>query len=83
MQQFINKFKIKYTDMKSLTIKDTLTFLFARNIGNSNAGSDDDNFDNFSRKLLFYQIGKYFYSLEITDILYTYVMGKTSSLKKD
>ncbi len=65
-------------DMLSLTIKDNLDFLFASRYGNSNAGSDDDNLITLVGNYLFTKLGNIFFSLEITDILYTYVMGKTS-----
>lgn len=42
-----------------------------------NASSDDDTFVTYIGNKFFSTIGKLFFSLPITDILYTYVLGKT------
>ena len=68
-------------DMLSLTIKDNLDFLFASRYGNSNAGSDDDNLITLVGNYLFTKLGNIFFSLEITDIFYTYVIGKFFACK--
>ena len=40
-------------------------------------GSDDDNFITLVGNFIFTKIGKIFFKLNLTDILYTYVLGKT------
>ncbi len=45
-------------------------------------GSDDDTFITFIGNKIFSKIGNIFFSLKISDILYTYLMGKTESFKK-
>ena len=42
-------------------------------------GSDDDSFLTFVGNYIFTKIGNIFFSLDITDILFTYVLGKTKS----
>ncbi len=46
-----------------------------------NAGSDDDDFITLSGNYIFTLIGKIFFKLEISDILYTYLIGKTILVK--
>tara|TARA_B100001540_G_scaffold303043_1_gene311222 strand:+ start:4410 stop:5081 length:672 start_codon:yes stop_codon:yes gene_type:complete len=46
------------------------------------AGSEDDTIITFIGNYIFTTIGKIFFSLPITDILYTFVLGKTESAKK-
>ena len=53
-------------------------FLFASRYGDPKAGSDDDNLITLIGNYFFTKIGNIFFSLELTDILYTYVMGKTT-----
>lgn len=43
-----------------------------------NSGSDDDNLITLIGNYFFTKIGKIFFKLPITDILYTYVMGHTN-----
>jgi glycosyltransferase involved in cell wall biosynthesis len=45
-------------------------------------GSDDDDLVTFVGNKLFTIIGNIFFSLNISDILYTYIMAKTSSINK-
>ncbi len=45
-------------------------------------GSDDDTFITFIGNKIFSKIGNIFFSLKISDILYTYLIGKTESFKK-
>ena len=45
-----------------------------------NGGSEDDNFITYIGNKIFTFIGKFFFSLPITDILYTYVVGKTEKI---
>jgi len=46
------------------------------------AKSDDDTFITLIGNKIFTLIGKIFFSLPITDILYTFVLGKTSKVNK-
>tara|TARA_Y100000389_G_scaffold147641_1_gene146548 strand:+ start:20638 stop:21318 length:681 start_codon:yes stop_codon:yes gene_type:complete len=46
------------------------------------AGSDDDTLITFIGNYFFSWIGIFFFKLKISDILYTYVMGKTIEFKK-
>ena len=45
-------------------------------------GSDDDNFITLIGNKIFSFIGNIFFGLNLSDILYTYILGKTSSAKK-
>ena len=45
-------------------------------------GSDDDDVITSIGNFIFTLIGNVLFRLNITDILYTYILGKTSSLKK-
>tara|TARA_Y100000590_G_C15579516_1_gene961746 strand:- start:527 stop:1198 length:672 start_codon:yes stop_codon:yes gene_type:complete len=45
-------------------------------------GSDDDTIITYLGNYIFTKIGKIFFSLNVTDILYTYVMAKTDKIKK-
>ena len=47
-----------------------------------NSGSDDDTIITKIGNYIFTKIGNIFFNLNITDILYTYVLGKTSKAKK-
>lgn len=66
---------------KMLTIvdKNNLDFLFASRYESPGGGSDDDTFVTSVGNFLFTKIGNIFFSLKLTDILYTYVMGVTKS----
>ena len=46
-----------------------------------NCGSDDDTIITLIGNFIFTKIGKLFFGLNLTDILYTYVMGKTSKVR--
>ena len=56
-------------------------FVFASRY-EKNCGSDDDTLITFIGNYIFTLIGKIFFKLEITDILYTYVMARASCAKK-
>ena len=45
-------------------------------------GSDDDTIVTYIGNFIFTKIGNIFFNLNITDILYTYVLAKTSQIKK-
>jgi glycosyltransferase involved in cell wall biosynthesis len=65
---------------KSLEAK-KLDFIFASRYG-ANSGSDDDTVLTLVGNYIFTYIGKIFFKLNITDILYTFVIGKTEQVKK-
>ncbi len=46
------------------------------------SGSDDDTIITLAGNFIFTKIGSIFFKLPITDILYTFVLGKTDSAKK-
>ena len=48
----------------------------------NNASSEDDTLITFVGNKIFSMIGKIFFSLPISDILYTYVLGNTEKAKK-
>tara|TARA_A100001015_G_scaffold295853_1_gene375344 strand:+ start:338 stop:1006 length:669 start_codon:yes stop_codon:yes gene_type:complete len=56
-------------------------FIFASRY-EKNCGSDDDTFITLIGNYIFTFLGKIFFKLEITDILYTFVVARTSSAKK-
>ena len=67
---------------RMLTIcKNDLDFVFASRYL-KNAGSDDDTFLTVIGNFIFTLIGKIFFSLKLSDILYTFLLGKTSSFKR-
>ena len=45
-------------------------------------GSDDDTFLTLIGNYIFSSIGNIFFSLKLSDILYTFLLGKTNSFKK-
>lgn len=47
-----------------------------------NSGSDDDTLITKIGNFVFTKIGNIFFSINISDILYTYLLGKTDSFKK-
>ena len=56
-------------------------FIFASRY-QKNSGSDDDTFVTSMGNFIFTKIGNIFFKLPITDILYTYVLGKTVCANK-
>jgi glycosyltransferase involved in cell wall biosynthesis len=66
---------------KMLDLNKKNDFIFTTRYGHG-ASSDDDTMVTFIGNKFFSLLGKIFFSLNITDILYTYVMGKTESFKK-
>ena len=58
-----------------------LDLLFASRYQN-NSGSEDDTIITFIGNYLFTFIGKIFFKLNITDILYTFVMGRTDRIRQ-
>ena len=63
--------------LHALENKDT-DFLFASRYERPEGGSDDDNLITLFGNFFFTFIGNFFFRLNISDILFTYVMGKTS-----
>ena len=68
-------------NMISKIKKDKYDFVFATRYEN-NSGSDDDTIVTYVGNHIFTLLGKIFFKLGITDILYTFVMGRTSFAKK-
>jgi hypothetical protein len=56
-------------------------FVFASRYQDKNSGSDDDNFITLLGNKFFSRVGNIFFRLNISDILFTYILGKTSSFK--
>ena len=69
-------------DMFKKTKKNNLDFLFASRYEKNDAGSDDDNLITLIGNFIFTKIGNIFFSINISDILYTFLLGKTDSFKK-
>ena len=65
-------------NMLNETKMNNLDFLFASRYEKKDSGSDDDNLITLVGNYIFTKIGNIFFSLKITDILYTYVLGRTS-----
>ena len=57
-----------------------LDFIFASRY-QTNSGSDDDTLVTFIGNYIFTYIGKIFFQLNISDILYTFIIGKTEQAK--
>jgi len=57
-----------------------LDFIFASRY-QKNSGSEDDTFVTLCGNYIFTILGKIFFRLNISDILYTYVLGKTKCAK--
>ena len=55
-----------------------LDFLFASRYEKPKGGSDDDNLITLFGNFFFTFLGNFFFKLKISDILFTFVMGKTS-----
>ena len=58
-----------------------IDFLFASRYM-KNSGSDDDTLITYIGNKVFSFIGKFFFKLKISDILYTFVIGNTDSFKQ-
>ena len=66
--------------MMSKINSDNLDFIFASRY-EKNSKSDDDTLLTYIGNKIFTLIGKIFFKLNITDILYTFVLGKTDKVK--
>ena len=56
--------------------------IFASRYQKPGGGSDDDNFVTIIGNSFFTFLGNFLFKLKISDILYTYILGRTSSFKK-
>ena len=61
-------------------VSDKYDFVFASRY-EKNCGSDDDTLITLIGNFIFTKIGKIFFNLNVSDILYTYVLGKTNLAK--
>jgi len=73
----------EYVDKMLFKAKEKdLDFLFASRYEHPSAGSDDDNLITLLGNFLFTKIGNLFFSHKISEILFTYVLGKTKSFNE-
>ena len=71
---------IELKNMLEMITENNSDFIFASRY-EKNCGSEDDDIVTFIGNFIFTKLGNIFFRLKITDILYTYVMGKTQSAK--
>ena len=74
-------FDPKYLKQMLNKCEEGYDFIFASRYM-KNSGSDDDTFLTKVGNFIFTKIGNIFFSINISDILYTYLLGKTNSFKK-
>ena len=74
-------FDPKYLDEMLKLSENNTDFVFASRYMKG-AGSEDDTFLTIVGNYFFSIFGKIFFSLKISDILFTYLLGKTKSFKK-
>ena len=74
-------FDPKYLQQMMDTCKNNLDFVFASRYM-TDGGSDDDTIITKLGNFIFTKIGNIFFSIKISDILYTFLLGKTESFKK-
>ena len=74
-------FDPKYLKQMLNTCQNNLDFIFASRYMES-GGSDDDTILTKLGNFIFTKIGNIFFSINISDILYTFLLGKTNSFKK-
>ena len=74
-------FDPKYLNEMLGLCENNLDFVFASRYM-KNAGSDDDTMLTSVGNFIFSTIGNVFFSLKLSDILYTFLLGKTDSFKK-
>ena len=95
LKEGINKVKTKYCciinadgSMDPKYLKDMrnkcekLDLVFGSRYQKPGGGSQDDDIVTLIGNYVFTFLGNVFFDLKITDILYTYILGKTSSFKK-
>ena len=66
--------------MQKMLLNKNLDFVFGSRY-QKNSGSQDDTFLTLIGNFFFTKIGEIFFNLKITDILYTFVLGKTNKIK--
>lgn len=74
-------FDPKYLKQMLNACQNNLDFIFASRYM-ENGGSDDDTILTKLGNFIFTKIGNIFFSINISDILYTFLLGKTDSFKK-
>ena len=74
-------FDPKYLQQMMDICRNNLDFVFASRYM-TNGGSDDDTIITKLGNFIFTKIGNIFFSIKISDILYTFLLGKTESFKK-
>ena len=67
-------------EMRKLCVNKDL--VFASRYQKPGGGSDDDDFVTIIGNAVFTFLGNFLFKLKISDILYTYILGKTSSFQK-
>ena len=67
--------------MYTLVFSENLDFVFATRYSGDTSGSEDDDLLTFVGNKIFSYLGNLLFSLNLSDILYTFVLGKTSSFK--
>ena len=67
-------------EMRSLC--STKDFIFTSRYQKPGGGSDDDDIITYIGNYFFTFLGNLFFKLKISDILFTFILGKTSSFKK-
>ena len=70
----------KYLDKMKKLCKNK-DFVFASRYQKPGGGSDDDTLVTLIGNYFFTFLGNFLFNLKISDILYTYILGKTSSFK--
>ena len=71
---------IELSNMYKKILEDGNDLIFASRY-EKNCSSEDDTLITYLGNFIFTKIGQIFFNLEITDILYTFVMGKTSKVQ--
>ena len=71
---------LELEDMHKTIQKDEVKLIFASRY-EKGCSSDDDTFVTYFGNFLFTKLGRIFFGLKITDILYTFVMGSTEVFK--
>ena len=61
---------------------DQIDFVYGSRYQKPGGGSEDDDVITLIGNYFFTFLGNFLFKLKITDILYTYILGKTSSFKK-
>ena len=74
-------FDPKYLNEMIIFLKNEYDFVFSTRY-EKNSGSDDDTFLTYIGNKFFTKLCKILFKLNISDVLFTYVMGKTDAFKK-